>query len=356
MAGPHVLDFDTLLAPIQGSDPSGSPLPDDVRRKLDELRREPDAFEPGGSDKKADWYGVITLAEDTLTTTSKDLLVAVRLTEAMAKRDGYSGLHQGLLLLARLVGECWDRLHPQPEPGDDLSVRIGPFLWMNHSTKGARFPTTVANLPFFKRDETNFSYVYVAATARPAQREEFERVFESLKAAELQEFKEVADHVRGSYAALKDLGAALDQHFGENAPDLTSTENPDNLGRILNGCVDAVDRLLKKSGLEGGEIATAEQGGALTPSQNGAVDVSGGDVSAKRASREALYRQIGNIADILSQLEPHSPIPFLLKRVVRLGALPFPELMRELVRESTTLEEFDRLLGTKPPEPTESSY
>lgn len=355
MAGPHVLDFDTLLAPVPGDNPAGTPLPDDIRRKLDELRREPDAFENTGGDKKADWYGVITLAEDTLANTSKDLLVAIRLTEALAKRDGYSGLDQGLQLLARLVGECWDRLQPQPEPGDDMTVRVGPFLWMNHSTKGARFPATVANLPFFKRDETDFSYVYVAETARPAQREEFERIFESLKAAELQAFKETAEHVRGAHGALKELGAALDQHFGENAPDLTSTENPDNLGRVLTGCVETVDRLMKKSGLEGSELAPTEDA-AVAPSGDGVIDVTGGDLTSKRASREALYRQIGNIADILSQMEPHSPIPFLLKRVVRLGALPFPELMRELVRESTTLEEFDRLLGTKPPEPTESSY
>jgi type VI secretion system protein ImpA len=354
MAGPHQLDFDVLLAPIAGDLPAGTPLPDDVRRKLDELRREPD-FDDTGSDKKADWFGVITLAEDILTNTSKDLLVAIRLTEALAKRDGYSGLHQGFQFLARLVGECWDRIHPQPEPGDDMSVRVGPFLWMNHSTKGARFPTTVANLSFFKRDETVFSYVHVAETARPAQREEFERTFESLKASELQEFKKTADHVRGAFASLKELGASLDQHLGENAPDLTSTENPDNLGRVLNGCIETINRLMKKSGLEGGDMTPTDSDGALVGG-GGVVDVSGGDLSSKRASREALYRQIGNIADILNQLEPHSPIPFLLKRVVRLGALPFPELMRELVRESTTLEEFDRLLGTKPPEATEGSY
>ena len=39
-------------------------------------------------------------------------------------------------------------------------------------------------------------------------REEFERIFESLKVSELQEFKQVADHVRGSNTALKDLSKA----------------------------------------------------------------------------------------------------------------------------------------------------
>jgi type VI secretion system protein ImpA len=49
-------------------------------------------------------------------------------------------------------------------------------------------------------------------------------------------------------------------------------------------------------------------------------------------------------------LEPHSPIPYLLDRCVRLGELPFPELMREIVRETAALDELDRLLGLEKPE------
>ena len=67
-------------------------------------------------------------------------------------------------------------------------------------------------------------------------------------------------------------------------------------------------------------------------------------------SREGLYRQIETIADALSRLEPHSPIPFLLRRVVKFGSLSFPELMKEFVRDSSTIEEVNRLLGIPPPE------
>jgi hypothetical protein len=70
------IDIESLLAPIPGEDPAGVPLPGDIRRKLDDLRREPDAFDlqAGAADKRADWHGVINLATDTLTNTSKDLL------------------------------------------------------------------------------------------------------------------------------------------------------------------------------------------------------------------------------------------------------------------------------------------
>jgi type VI secretion system protein ImpA len=58
-----------------------------------------------------------------------------------------------------------------------------------------------------------------------------------------------------------------------------------------------------------------------------------------------LYRQLAQIADALKRIEPHSPIPYLLERCVRLGAMPFPELMREVIREAGALDEIDRLLG-----------
>ncbi len=348
MADNHVLEMESLLAPIPGNDPAGTPVADEIRRKLDDLRREPDAFDlqAGGSDKRADWYGVINLAEDVLRRNSKDLLVAVRLTEALTKRQGYSGLAQGLTLLNSLFNECWDRLQPRPEPGDDDTVRIGPFRWMNDSTKGARFPVTVANIPLFKREETSYGYVNVTDTAKPAQREEFERVFGSLRDKELEEFKEVVYAVRASHAALQELSKSLDQRFGDNAPDFLSEENPDNLGRTLIGAVKYVDTLMKKSGLESSAGEEEGGGGNMDTANSSTGTIS----AANRASREGLYRQIEQVADALGKMEPHSPIPFLLRRVVKLGTLSFPDLMRELVRESSTIEEFDRLLGTKPPE------
>jgi len=49
----------------------------------------------------------------------------------------------------------------------------------------------------------------------------------------------------------------------------------------------------------------------------------------------------------LERLEPHSPVPFLVRRAVELGALPFPLLMQELIRDANVLSEMNRELGIK---------
>jgi type VI secretion system protein ImpA len=347
MAVKEVIDIESLLAPIAGDEPAGQPLPNDIRRKLDDLRREPDAFDlqAGAPDKRADWHGVIALAQDTLTNTSKDLLVAIRLCEGLSKRDHFYGLVAGFKLLTRLVTDCWDRIHPKPEPGEDDTARIGPFLWLNHALKGAKFPGTIASLRLFKRDETDYSFNYINETAKQEQKDEFQRVFDSLRPKELDEFKLVGEAVREAKVALTELSKALDARFSENAPDLLSEENPDNIGRVLQVAEREITKLMKSKGLLVDASAAAATGGeATTESSDGgdSIELAGGP---RNMSREGLYRQIETIADALSRIEPHSPIPFLLRRVVKLGSLSFPELMKEIVRDSGTIDEVNRLLG-----------
>lgn len=46
-------------------------------------------------------------------------------------------------------------------------------------------------------------------------------------------------------------------------------------------------------------------------------------------SREDAYRQLLLIADYLARTEPHSPVPYLIKRAVEWGNKPLSELLAE---------------------------
>jgi predicted component of type VI protein secretion system len=61
------------------------------------------------------------------------------------------------------------------------------------------------------------------------------------------------------------------------------------------------------------------------------------------------------VADLLERLEPHSPVPYLVRRAVALGSLPFPQLMKALIREDYTqaITEMNRELGIKEEPPPE---
>src|SRR5262245_40569203 len=125
MASPPLLDFESLLAPIRGESPAGVPLSYDVRLKLEDLRKEINPEDYDADDPRRptnyrapDWPAIIQLATDTLSATSKDLLAAARLVEALVMQHRFAGLRDGLTLLHRLSSECWDRMHPILEPGE----------------------------------------------------------------------------------------------------------------------------------------------------------------------------------------------------------------------------------------------
>src|SRR6056297_2737195 len=119
MPSEPLLDVDALLEPIPGDAPAGEPVSFMLRQQFEDLRKSIDTDEFAPDDpqrpevaKDPDWPGIIQLARQTLTEASKDLLVAARLTEAMASRFGVVGLRDGVLLLLGMVEQCWDRLHP----------------------------------------------------------------------------------------------------------------------------------------------------------------------------------------------------------------------------------------------------
>src|SRR5438874_721981 len=99
MASAPVLDIEPLLAPIPGEHPAGGRTPLTLRQKMEAARKE---FEPNPEDpskppvpKRPEWPAIVKMTKDILTGTSKDLEVALRLTEAVTKIHGFAGLRDG---------------------------------------------------------------------------------------------------------------------------------------------------------------------------------------------------------------------------------------------------------------------
>lgn len=51
-------------------------------------------------------------------------------------------------------------------------------------------------------------------------------------------------------------------------------------------------------------------------------------------SRAEAFESLAEVADFLARTEPHSPVSYLLRRAIRWGNLPLPELLAELLEDS----------------------
>jgi type VI secretion system protein ImpA len=343
MPSPSVLEFDELLGPIPGDEPAGQSLPFAVREQLEENRREidPDAFDEDDPTrpteaKYADWRAIERLARETLADTSKDLLVAARLTEALTKEHGAVGLADGLHLMRRMIGDCWERMYPSIEDGD-LEVRAAPFNWLDDAERGARFPTSIRGVPLvgdfswqdWKRSQSG--------EGSAAAKEAFEKAVLATSREQCQATCEDLDRCAEELAGLRTV---LDEKLANEAPGLAEVR------QAIEDCRNLARQILERKGpapSEGEEEAgEAGEAGAGEPRGDGRA-------APERAmhSRADVYRRLAEAANLLEQLEPHSPIPYLIRRAVELGAMPFPQLMKALIREENVLTEMNRELGIK---------
>ena len=122
---------DDLLDPVSAEQPAGTDLRWTAEwDRIKEARRADDDLESGKWAKKehktADWRAGRELASDMLRERSKDLQLAMWLTEADIKLHGFAGLRDGLRITRELMVRFWDLgLYPAMEDGPE--DRAGPL-------------------------------------------------------------------------------------------------------------------------------------------------------------------------------------------------------------------------------------
>lgn len=339
MGSPSLLDFSALLQPIPGDDPAGGALPFSLRDKLDESRKEVDPadFAPDDPTRpaepiKPDWAGIVRLTQDGLTNTCKSLALAARLTEALTKLHGFTGVRDGLHLLRLLVEQCWERLSPPLADDDALEVRAGPLNWLGDADRGARFPAALRLLPLVSSDKGEFSWTSWRQSGDgrdPAAWEAFES---AVQIAPPEQCQTLAEDVEQSAEELEQLERGLADKMADSAPALSE------LRRALEDCRLLTRQILQRKGPLSEEKPSP-------PSSDGAAPPTSAAPPTAATSRAEVYRQLREAANRLQQLEPHSPIPYLIHRAVALGALPFPRLIKELIRDDNILQELNREFG-----------
>jgi type VI secretion system protein ImpA len=338
-----LLDFEPLLKPISDESPSGPPADYEILQKLRELRKEDPEF-----GRKSDWPGIVREATETLQKKSKDLDVAILLVEALVKMQedraddtssGFAGVRDGLQLLLELVEKCWDRINP---PIEELENRAGCFEWLDDPDKGACFPSTLKLLSLVVGPKHKFGYLDWERIQKGQGDKIREDYTDALKATTPERANVQFQEVVKSLANLNELRKALVQKMDKKAP-------------AMNRLLETLQEICKLAGAireekcpasppNGNKLLGQDSGSSIEVIENG----------ASPATRRAdAYRKLALIADELERLEPHSPIPYLIRRAIKLGEnRKFPDLLREL-RGAPVL--IDWVMGTdEPAEPAPS--
>ena len=338
MATEQVLDIDSLLEPIAGDLPAGDPRAYlfTIRAALEELRQEdrPEDFDEATRPavlRRADWPGVVRLSSEALRETTKDVRIACHLLEGLVKVHGFAGLRDGLVVLRRLIDECWDRLVPEIDDGD-LESRAAPIAnLLDDAERGMRFPTSIRRVPLFVCGSDSYGLLDWNKLRGKSDDESQKTLQKVLSATSYEVLQTRVDDASASLDELRQLVQVMDQRMGAEAPALLQ------LGAAINECLVVLKPEL--AAIAPAEMTTSVQ-------SNGQVARSGEPLNQAVLARE-IYGQLSQAAEMLRQLEPHSPIPYLIQRAVELGRLPFPRLVKQLIRDGNVLDELNREMGIK---------
>jgi type VI secretion system protein ImpA len=331
--------MEALLAPIAGERPTGRDMRYEREyRAIQEARREEDARTPRGvwvrEVKQADWGQVERLCSDLLRDKSKDLRVAGWLGEAWVQRHGYAGLAPALMLVAGLCERYWEALHPDID--GDPDVHIAAIEWLNQ-----RLPLVLRQLPVVIHalvPDTRYSWAdhvnaEQLATVRLKDAAAAQRA-EAGGAVTLDQFEACRDRTASevlaataaamvdAQIALDRLDMVLDTRCGRDAP---------GLGRIRGVIVEigafAEETLAGRGALPALALAPPP---ADVPAVASPAPPLAALAPAAPPSREAAYRQLAAVADVLRVAEPHSPVPYVLDYLVRWGSMPLDQIEFDL--------------------------
>ena len=337
---------DNILDPIAGDNPSGadlrySPLYD----KIKEARREDENLAQGAwqhERKVADHSLAVKLAEEAIATQTKDLQLAVWLTESLLKTRGFGGLRDGLFLCQGLIQNFWDTLYPELEDGD-AEFRSGPLAWL-----GSRVDVTVKKTALC-RDGYNFlQYKDSRVVGYEDQAKSKEQ--KAVREAFLKEGKiapEVFDKAFGetpktfyaenernlsaSLEALNSLDKACDEKFGDIAPSFGKLKDAlEDVRHVVHGL------LQKKREFEPDPVeetpSTSMPAQAASPTESIASPVPEDAVvisepvrltyaAAEPADQAAAVAAIASAAAFLRKRDVRGPAPYLMLRGLRWGEL-----------------------------------
>lgn len=366
--------LDGLVAPLAGEAGRTGPWLryEPIYERIRDARRGDDPTLPRGvwerELKKSDWSRVRALCAEALATQTKDLQLAVWLAEAWLRQDGYRGLAAGFTLWAELCEAFWDDLHPELEADGEAEMRMGPLAWANREFPVLirQAPLTAPSLPDtpahrlldweeIGRIEAMAARDADAASVLGRDKPDRQMLETGLMQTPVPALADRLAQIDAGLEALDRLDDFLDGRCPKDAPSMGAIRD------VLIAARDRVDRWIEaRGGLPEPEPEPDEAESEARNDAAGRDDAAPAREKEKAMNDEAespapgrgairdrrdAYRRLEEAAEYLMRTEPHSPVPYLIKRAVAWGNMSFGDLMLELMAEDGDKRRLLRLLG-----------
>ncbi|MGH8780403.1 type VI secretion system protein TssA [Paraburkholderia sp.] len=371
-------DLTALLAPINEASPCGDDLlfSSDFDAIQNARRFEDPSLDQGEwvtDIKEADWSFVAERGTALLRTQTKDLRLAVWLTEAWAIEDGVGGLTQGYALLTGLCERFWEQVHPLPE-GEDTEYRLGNVAWLaGRSAELLRaMPVTQASGALYSTiDWEVATHVAQAVKRDPEHADDIargkpsvEQIESSKRATPPAFYTTLLTDLKSFEAAVLALEQELDRRAGDAAPSFRQIKD------AYDGVYRLAERFARDVGVDANAVTKAapKQPEAVernepsfktplaaepvhTPASHAPAATPSVTVAGIQTRAQAVD-QLRAVAKFFRATEPHSPVAYLADKAAEWAGMPLDQWLSTVVKDGGSLAHIRELLGVKPDEKT----
>jgi type VI secretion system protein ImpA len=345
------MDIEALLKPVAEEAPTGEDLEYDP--EFGELTRSAQVKAEqviGDHVKEAEEpeWKVVRKQAEALFARTKDLRVAVHLTNAALRIDGWNGLNEGLQLIRQLSERYWETVHPRLDEDDgDPTIRVNA---VRELANRAELVLRLLDTPFIRtrvsgnvclRDLRVIAGKMSAKAGSPSPGADL--VAAAVREAGLEEVGRVAECVRQASEA----AAGIEEYYrgqvgAVDAPDL----------KALQEAINEVNKFLAEhlpdapaEVAEGVAQFDGAPAGGESPAAAAAV---ARPVTGDVTSRDDVVRMLDKICSYYAQVEPSSPVPLLLRRARSLVNKGFMEILADLTPGG--LSQAEHFKGTVEPD------
>jgi len=337
--------IEKLLQPVSPERPCGPDLSNDPR--FDELetilKGKPDV-EVGSVKKPAEppeWNSLKGKSTEFLGK-SKHLRVAVMLCGSLLKTDGLAGFRDGVQLIRGLLEQYWPTVYPLLDPTDnnDPTQRLNILMAL----------TMPLGSPVISGWLTLLGHLQTAPICQikggpPVTFEQIQAAKQKVPVGEGASAG-VPDPAKLA-AAMRDAGAeqAASQHqalqqaleavrgidqFLTATLGANKTMNFSDLEQTLKDMLAELQPYLAGGTAEAGAAGSDAASPASAGDRAAKAEVAGITVRGSIRSRDQVVQAIDSICEYYRQVEPSSPVPYLLRRAQKLARMDFVQAMQEL--------------------------
>ncbi|MDR3435259.1 type VI secretion system protein TssA [Telmatospirillum sp.] len=325
----------------------------DLRSSARAIERRADADEEAES-SLSEWQHIREMAVALLETRSKDIEIAVWLTEAQVRLGGFAGLHDGFRLISGLVERYWNHLLPMPDE-DGMAVRLAPLSGLNGIDTEGTLIQPIRKIPLSPADggEPPIAFWHYelarraasAPDARPRPGRTAPPSLDDLRrrmtAAPAEHNRRLIDDIRSCREVFATLDRQLTALCGTEAPPSST------IAHILEEVEDAVVFLAGHRDTPVLSVPTAIESPAEPAAAGPDADVL--PPAEGIASREEALLRLDEIGRYFRRTEPHSPLSYTIEDLVRRGRMSLPELLAELLQDQTARHTLLTAAGIRPP-------